>query len=142
MSEQEEDPVANDRVNITPQNFEDKLSELRVLREAADEYSKDLKEVKAREENLSYWLAQYMLNGAIKSIVYQGVAYTQKQKVYSKVEDKEALREWIGENDAVDLLMTVHPSKLTAYCNEQLEQGGSTPTGVNPNFIKYYVHSK
>lgn len=141
MSDGEESQIA-ERVNITTQNFENKLSELRVLRETAEEQSAALKETKAREENLSYWLAQYMLTGSIKSIVFQGVAYTQKQKVYSKVEDKEALREWIIVNDAVDLLMAVHPAKLTGYCNEQLELGGTTPTGVNPNFIKYYVHSK
>lgn len=129
-------------VKVTTQNFDDKLRELRVLRETEDEQSKALKETKTQVENLSYWLSQYMLNSGIKSIVLDGTVYTQKQKVYSKVEDKEALRQWILENEGVDLLMTVHPAKLTAYCNEQLESGGTTPAGVNPNFIKYFVHSK
>lgn len=135
----EEDVVS---ISITQQNFEDKLRELRVLSETATEQEAILKETKAAQENLSYHLANYMLHGNIKSIVISGTAYTQKQRVFSKVEDKEALRAWITENDAVDLLMTVHASKLTAYCNETLEAGGTTPTGVNPNYIKYYVHVK
>lgn len=143
MSDENEEPLdVSTRVKVTVMNFEDKLHELRVASEAIAELSDKLKEEKGRFENLSYWLAQYMLTGSIKSIIVHGTAYTQKQKVFSKVEDKEQLRQWITENDAVDLLMAVHPSKLTAYCNEQLEQGGATPTGVNPNFIKYYVHLK
>lgn len=130
------------KLAITTINFETKLQEFRVLSEFIEEVSTQLKTLKAQQENLSYWLAQYMLQGSIKSIVLHGVAYTQKQRVFSKVEDKDALRVWIMENDAIDLLMAVHPSKLTAYCNEQLENGGTTPTGVNPNFIKYYVHAK
>lgn len=145
MSEEDVDIVDNEapkQVRITAQNFDEKLQEFRVMSETVSEISDKLKVAKAEQENLSYWLAQYMLTGAIKSICLHGVVYTQKQKVFSKVEDKDALRSWIMDNDAVDLLMAVHPSKLTAYCNEQLESGGTTPTGVNPNYIKYYVHSK
>lgn len=140
--EEEEVPAVPVRINITVDNFEDKLRELRVISESADEQSAALKVTKAMQENLSYHLAQYMLTSSIKSIVLDGTAYTQKQRVFSKVEDKDALREWIITNDAVDLLMAVHPSKLTAYCNEMLDAGGETPSGVNPNFIKYYVHTK
>jgi hypothetical protein len=62
--------------------------------------------------------------------------------VYSKVEDKAALRQWIEENNAVDLLMSVHSSKLTGFCSEIAETGGDFPAGVNPNFIKYSVSVK
>lgn len=138
----DETSVAQNKLSINTDNFESRLRELHQLSTIVEDTSESLKKVKAEHENLSYWLAQYMLSGAIKSIVLDGVAFTQKQRVFSKVEDKDALRGWIQENDAVDLLMTVHPSKLTAYCNEQLEAGGTTPTGVNPNFIKYFVHTK
>lgn len=138
----EDDVDVSNQVKITAQNFSEKLQEFRVKSEEVDALAASLKEAKAEQENLSYWLAQYMINGSIKNIVLHGVNYSQKQRVFSKVEDKDALREWILANDAVDLLMAVHPSKLTAYCNEQLEAGGTTPTGVNPNYIKYYVHAK
>lgn len=107
-----------------------------------EEAEKALKEVKARNEALNYSIAMYMLNSGCLSKVLDGIAFKQKQRVFSKVEDKEALRKWITENDGVDLLMAVHPSKLTAYCNERLEAGAETPTGVNPSFIKYFVDVK
>lgn len=135
-----------DEVKVEPikneSDFDERLRKLAKLTEVAKDQSEILKEVESEKEALSYQLAQYMLSSGCQSKILDGVKFTQKQRVFSKVEDKEALRQWVLENDAVDLLMTVHPSKLTAYCNEQLEQGGSTPTGVNPNFIKYFVHVK
>lgn len=124
------------------EDFDTQLRELAKLDKEVTEQSERLKVQKAKQEALSYSLAQYMLNSGCQSKILDGVKFTQKQKVYSKVEDKESLRQWILDNDAVDLLMTVHPSKLTAYCNERLEQGGETPIGVNPNYIKYFVHVK
>lgn len=126
----------------TQEEFTQRLERLAICKEIVEETEADLKSAKAQEAALSANLAAYMLAGEIKSIVVGTHTFTQKQKVFSKVEDKEALRAWIADNDAVDLLMAVHPSKLTAYCNEQLEAGGETPIGVNPNFIKYYVHIK
>lgn len=126
-------------------NENDFDARLRVLASLGKDIEKDsamLKVSKAQYEALSYSLAQYMLTSGCGSKVLDGIKFTQKQRVFSKVEDKEALREWILANDAVDLLMSVHPSKLTAYCNERLEEGEDTPTGVNPNFIKYFVHVK
>jgi len=141
MSEELMEPEVRP-VQVNSQNFDDKLRELAALSSEADSLSAELKVIESSKEALSYALAQYMLNGSVKSIVLDGIKFTQKQRVFSKVEDKEGLRQWIDENNAVDLVMAVHPSKLTAYCNEQLEQGGDIPTGVNPNFIKYYVHVK
>lgn len=129
-------------ISVNEETFDERLRELARLTQEADELAAKLKEVKAKEEALSYNLAQYMLKTGCASKVLDGISFKQKQRIFSKVEDKEALRQWINDNNAVDLLMTVHPSKLTAYCNEQLEQGGDTPTGVNPNFIKYYVAVK
>lgn len=142
MDEEEVATEEKPRVRITVETFEEQLRYLAKLSNEVDQASAALKELKDEEDMLSYALAQHMLTGAVKSIVLDNISFTQKQRVYSKVEDKEGLRAWIQEHDAVDMLMTVHPSKLTAYCNEQLEAGGETPTGVNPNFIKYYVHVK
>lgn len=123
-------------------DFDRQLRKLAALEQDVDALSADLKEVKARKDALSEHLANYMLASGCASKCLDGIMFKKKQRVFSKVEDKEALRQWIVDNAAVDLLMTVHPSKLTAYCNEQLEAGGSTPTGVNPNFIKYFVAVK
>lgn len=138
--EEEEEAVVH--IQVTTSNFDECLREFVSISKRADEVSAELKEIKAEQDALSYALAKYMMTGSIKSIVLDGVKFTQKEKVYSKVDDKEALRAWINDNDAVDLVMAVHPSKLTAYCNEQLEAGGDIPTGVNPNYIKYYLHAK
>lgn len=129
-------PIDNESV------FDGKLRLLANLNARSEELSKALKIIAAEKEGLSYQLAHYMLNSNCKSKELDGKKFTQKQRVYSQVEDKEALNIWIKENDMVDVLMAVHPSKLTAYCNESLEAGGDTPRGVNPNFIKYYVHVK
>lgn len=122
--------------------FDARLRRLAALNAEVIVAEEGLKIKKTELEALSYSLAQYMLTSGCAQKVLDGIKFTQKQRVYSKVEDKEALRQWIVDNAAVDLLMAVHPSKLTAYCNECLEAGGSTPTGVNPNYIKYYVHVK
>lgn len=126
----------------TEADFDRRLMELAQAQTDVDHNTKLLKALKARFDALSYSLAQYMLASGCSKKVLNNIQFTQKQRVFSKVEDKEALRQWITNNDAVDLLMTVHPSKLTAYCNERLESGGETPTGVNPNYIKYFVHVK
>jgi hypothetical protein len=123
-------------------SFDTRLREFAAITKEVEEVEQILKEKKAYQDALSQSLAQYMLASGCLSKVLDGKMFKQKQKVYSKVEDKEALREWIQQNDAVDLLMAVHPSKLTAYCNEQLEAGNTTPTGVNPNYIKYFVSVK
>lgn len=127
---------------LNEEDFDNRLSKLSLLETMADKAMTHAKELKAQADALSNALALYMLARDCKSKDVGGFKYTRKQRVFSKVEDKEGLRQWIMDNDAVDLLMAVHPSKLTSYCNEQLEQGGETPTGVNPNFIKYYVHIK
>lgn len=141
-----EDEVLDEKPGLPPiQNetdFDVRLRALAASDKAIEEAEKLLKEIKARHEALNYSIAMYMLNSGCLSKVLDGITFKQKQRVFSKVEDREALRQWIAENDAVDLLMTVHPSKLTAYCNEQLEAGNNTPTGVNPNFIKYFVDVK
>lgn len=123
-------------------SFDERLRNLARLAAEIDRLEAEAKQLSAEKEQLSYALAQYMLTTGCTRKTLDGITYTQKQKVFSKVEDKEKLREWIFQNDAVDLLMAVHASKLTAYCNEQLENGGTTPDGVNPNFIKYSVSVK
>lgn len=123
-------------------DFDERLRTLAHLTQELKRYEDIVKELSARKEALSYSLAMYMLNSGCQSKILDGIKFTQKQRVFTKVEDKEALRQWIAENDAVDLVMAVHPSKLTAYCNEQLESGGDIPTGVNPSFIKYSVAVK
>lgn len=138
----DEEVEVQERVTVTVETFEEQLRYLAKISKEVDQAAKVLKELKAEQEGLSYALAQYMMQGSVKSIVLDNIKFTQKQSVFSKVEDKEGLRQWILDNDAVDLVMAVHPSKLTAYCNEQLEAGNDIPTGVNPNFIKYYVHVK
>lgn len=127
---------------VNEEDFDSRLRKLAALTKEAMEQEVELKVTKSQVEALSISLAQYMLTSGCLSKVLDGITFKQKQRVFSKVEDKEALRQWITENAAVDLLMTVHPSKLTAYCNECLEAGGTTPKGVNPNFIKYYVQVK
>lgn len=140
---EDEDVVAELRpIQVSSENFETLLMDLAILKEEIEKRSQILKSLKSEEDNMSYALAQYMMTRDIPFIGVGDKKFTQKQRVFSKVEDKEALRNWILENDAIDLVMAVHPSKLTAYCNEQLEAGGDTPSGVNPNFIKYYVHCK
>lgn len=122
--------------------FDIRLRKLAALIKDNEDMEAILKVHKAEADALSASLAQYMINSGCLSKVLDGITFKQKQRVFSKVEDKEALRQWITDNAAVDLLMAVHPSKLTAYCNECLEAGGTTPAGVNPNFIKYFVHVK
>lgn len=129
-------PISNE------EDFDERLRTLARLSKEVAEQEAFLKDIKTQYEELSYNLAMYMLNSGCSSKILDGIKFTQKQRVFSKVEDKELLRQWITEHDAVDLVMAVHPSKLTAYCNEQLEQGGEVPTGVNPLFIKYSVQVK
>lgn len=144
MNDMEEEVIAGPAQPpiVNEFDFDIRLRKLAALvREAAD-MKAILKVTETEADSLSHSLAQYMITSGCLSKVLDGITFKQKQRVFSKVEDKEALRQWITDNAAVDLLMTVHPSKLTAYCNEQLEAGGSTPAGVNPNFIKYFVQVK
>jgi hypothetical protein len=139
----DEEEVALDMPPIgNEEDFDTRLRRLSHLKGVVEDAEETLKALKAEYDGLSYALAQYMMASGCLSKVLDGISYKQTQRVFSKVEDKEALRNWISKNDAVDLLMAVHPSKLTAYCNEQLEAGGSTPDGVNPSFIKYSVKVK
>jgi hypothetical protein len=140
MDEEQEGSSGNTRV--TEADFDRNLRRLAVLGSQVDEAESELKDLKAQFEELSWGLANYMLTTGCTKKVLDGIMFTQRQRVFSKVEDKEALRKWIEDNQAVDLLMTVHPSKLTGYCNECLDNGTEIPTGVNPNFIKYYVSVK
>lgn len=141
-----DEQVSLDEAPQTPiqseDDFDARLRKLALLTAVCEDVSETLKKADVERDALSYQLAQYMIASGCLSKVLDGITFKQKQKIFSKVEDKEALREWITENDAVDLLMAVHPSKLTAYCNERLEAGDVTPTGVNPNFIKYFVDVK
>ena len=142
MNEDEVEEIPRPAPITNEQEFHARLRRYADLAQEVEGKEAELKDLKASAEALSYSLAQYMMAASITSIVIDGKLFKQKQRVFSKVEDKEALRQWIRDNDAVDLLMSVHSSKLTAYCNEQLEAGGTTPAGVNPNFIKYSVSIK
>lgn len=140
--DEEQEALDTPRFQVDEATFDDRLRELARLDDIIKEKEAELKGLKATCESLSYTLAAYMLRTECKSKELSGIKFTQKQRVYSQVEDKAALRQWIEENNAVDLLMTVHPSKLTGYCNECLESGNETPAGVNPSFIKYSVGIK
>jgi len=123
-------------------DFDDRLRTLAQLTKEVERYTGIVKELTAEREQLSYSLAMYMLNSGCQSKILDGIKFTQKQRVFTKVTDKELLHQWIVENDAANLLMAVNSSKLTAYCNEQLEQNGEIPPGVDPGFIKYSVSVK
>lgn len=140
--EQLQEPLEPVRFQVDEATFDDRLRELARLSELIDQKESELKGLSSTHESLSYTLAQYMLRTECKKKEVSGILFTQKQRVYSKVEDKEALRQWIEQNNAVDLLMSVHPSKLTGYVNECVEAGNEIPAGVNPNFIKYSVSVK
>ena len=127
---------------IDEATFDSRLRALSSLSTQIEETKEELKDLQSQLDDLSWGLANYMLTTGCSKKVLDGVTYTQKQRVFSKVEDKEALRQWIEEHQATDLLMTVHPSKLTGYCNECLENGTEVPNGVNPNYIKYFVSVK
>jgi vacuolar-type H+-ATPase subunit I/STV1 len=137
-----QEPIEPVRFQVDEATFDDRLRELARLSEVIDTKESELKGLATTYESLSYTLAQYMLRTECKKKELSGWLFTQKQRVYSKVEDKEALRAWIAAHDAVDLLMTVHPSKLTGYVNECVETGNEVPAGVDPNFIKYSVSVK
>jgi len=140
MNEEEGEVVS--RVRVSEDNFDKSLRRLAELDAMFEEAEAELKELKGQFEELSWSVANYMLSTGCSKKTLDGVTFTQKQRVFSKVEDKEKLRQWIEENGAVDLLMRVHPSALTGYCNECLENGVEIPEGVNPNYIKYYVSVK
>ena len=122
--------------------FDAKLRQLAELDRQLEEHKAELKQLTQQFDDLSWQLSQYMIQTHCKSKILDGISFTQKEKVYSKVEDKDALRTWIIDNDAMDLLMAVHSSKLTAFVNECKENGQDIPPGVNPNFIKYFVKVK
>ena len=144
MYDEEEGSVATGvpREAVSEANFDARLRDLARLAAEIDSLEDEAKRLKGEKDSLEFSLAQYMLTTGCTRKTLDGITYTQKQRVFSKVEDKEGLRKWIEDNQAVDLLMTVHPSKLTGYCNECLENGTDIPKGVNPNFIKYYVSVK
>ena len=140
--DEEQEPIEPVRFQVDEATFDDRLRELARLDQIVDEKKAELKGLESTHESLSYTLAQYMLRTECKKKEISGILFTQKQRVFAKVEDKVALREWIVQHDAVDLLMAVHPSKLTGFCNETMEAGGELPDGVNPSFIKYSVSVK
>lgn len=141
MYEDEIDEQTNVPV-VDEAGFDRSLRRLAELDTRADELEESLKRVKSEREALSYSLSQFMLASGCSRKTLDGITFTQKQKVYAKVEDKAQLQEWIEANNAELLVMAVHAAKLNAYCNEQLEQGGDIPAGVNPSFIKYSVSIK
>jgi hypothetical protein len=122
--------------------FDQSLRRLADLDRSLEEAKARVSELTAEFDNLSWQLSQYMMSTGCKSKTLDGIRFTQTERIYSKVEDKDALRTWIMNNDAYDLLMAVHASKLTAYVNECKENGQEIPPGVNPNFIKYSVKIK
>lgn len=140
--DEEQEPIEPVRFQVDEATFDDRLRELARLDEIIAGKESELKGLEATHESLSYTLAQYMLRTECKRKEISGFLFTQKQRVYSKVEDKAALASWIANNNAVDLLMAVHPSKLTGYVNECVETGNEIPAGVNPNYIKYSVSVK
>ena len=142
MNDEDVEEVRRTFVVGNESDFDAHLRTLAHLTKEVERYTEILKGLNEEKEALSYCLAMYMLNSGCSSKILDGIKFTQKQRVFAKVEDKEALRQWITDNNAVDLLMAVHASKLTGYCNEQLEAGHDIPAGVNPGFIKYSVHVK
>jgi hypothetical protein len=140
--DEEQEPIEPARFQVDEATFDDRLRELARLDDIISQKESELKGLQSTHESLSYTLAQYMLRTECKRKEVSGILFTQKQRVYSKVEDKALLADWITRNNATDLLMAVHPSKLTGYVNECVETGNEIPAGVNPNYIKYSVSVK
>ena len=127
---------------VDEESFDASLRRLASLTQMVEETKAELKDLNGQLEGLSWSLANYMLQTGCEGKILDGIKFTQKQKAYPKVDDKEALRNWIEQNGAVDLLMRVHPSCLKGYVKECLENGVEIPEGVNPGYIQYDVHVK
>ena len=127
---------------ILETDFDMKLRALALLVKQVEAVKENLKELERQKDDLSWRLAQFMLQTGCTRKTLDGVTFTQTQRVFSKVVNKELLRQWITDHDAVDLLMAVHPSKITGYVNECLENNTEIPAGVDPSFIKYGVKVK
>lgn len=120
-------------------SFDVDLRRLADLADQIDDLDAKKKLLGESFEKLSYQLAMYMEGTGCRSKKLDNVNFIKSQRVFSKVEDKEALMNWVKKNAAWDLIMAVNTSKLTGFCNECLENKQEVPPGVSPNFIKHYV---
>jgi hypothetical protein len=140
--EDEEQQEVRPPIQVSEASFDASLRRLAELDQMVEETKAELKDLNGQLEQLSWSIANYMLQTGCEKKVLDGITFTQKQRVYPKVEDKEALRKWIEENGAVDLLMRVHPSCLKGYVKECMENEVEIPDGVVPGYIQYYTHVK
>ncbi len=122
-------------------DFDSQLRHLAKLSDLVEDATATLKKLNAERFALSAHLARYMVTANCGGKTLDGIKFTQKKKVRSKVVDPDALRQWIAEDMAerVNLLMAVHNSKLTSYCSEGENE---IPPGVDPRYVQYYVHLK
>ena len=119
--------------------FDMDLRRLADLSDLIDELDAKRKAANADYDDLEYKLAQYMEQTGCDSKKLDGITFSKTQRAFAKVEDKVMLMDWIQQNNAYDLLMAIHASKVTGYTNECIANGVDTPPGVNPGYIKHGI---
>lgn len=121
--------------NASPQlgdGLTDVLRQYKDVRDRLDALSRDAKVLEDEKLRLQDKISDAFQNDGLKTVNLEGLGkFTVYTTSFPRVEDTEEFENWRkSQGIPFDVFYSVNSGKLRGYCNEQSEQGGPYPTGI------------
>ena len=126
----------------TPQNSEseelglgltDILRQYKDVRDRLEALARDSKVLDDEKQRLQEQIAEAFQRDGLKTINLEGLGkFTVYTTSFPRISDSEQFENWRkSQGIPFDVFYSVNAGKLRGYCNEQSEQGGPYPIGID-----------
>ena len=119
----------------TPQlgsGLTDVLRQYKDVRDRLDALSRDAKVLEDEKQRLQEQIAEAFQREGMKTVNLEGLGkFTVYTTSFPRIQDSEQFENWRkSQGIPFDVFYSVNAGKLRGYCNEQGEQGGPYPIGI------------
>ena len=110
----------------------DILRQYKDVRDRLDALSRDAKVLEDEKQRLQERISDAFQTDGVKTVNLEGLGkFTVYTTSFPRGSDSEVFEDWRkGQGIPFDVFYSVNAGKLRGYCNEQSEQGGPYPTGI------------
>ena len=111
----------------------DVLRQYKDVRDRLDALHRDAKVLEDEKGRLQEKIAEAFQRDGVKTVNLEGLGkFTVYTTSFPRINDSEQFENWRkSQGIAFDVFYSVNAGKLRGYCNEQGEQGGPYPLGID-----------
>lgn len=111
----------------------DVLRQYKDVRDRLEALARDSKVLEDEKQSLQERIAEAFQSDGLKTVNLEGLGkFTVYTTSFPRIQDSEQFEGWRkAQGIPFDVFYSVNSGKLRGYCNEQSEQGGPYPLGID-----------